>query len=116
VLYFARLVSTNTKIKEETVIATLRKIDLVGRVSSKLGGTKAGGDAALTAVLESVQEALAAGNKVVLTGFGTFEVRQVKQRRVRPIRGGGTTVEIPAHKRVGFVPGANLKGAVSGKR
>jgi len=97
-------------------MATLRKADLVGRVSSKLGGTKAGADAALTAVLESVQEALAAGNKVVLTGFGTFEVRQVKQRKVRPIRGNGSTVEIPAHKRVGFVPGANLKGAVSGKR
>ena len=39
----------------------------------------------MTAVLDSVQEALAGGNKVVLTGFGTFEVRQVKQRRVRPI-------------------------------
>ena len=97
-------------------MTTLRKVDLVGRVSSKLGGTKVGADAALTAVLESVQEALAAGNKVVMTGFGTFEVREVKKRRVRPIRGGGATVEIPAHKRVGFVPGANLRGAVSGKR
>lgn len=97
-------------------MTTLRKADLVGRVSSRLGGTKAGADDALTAVLDSVQEALASGNKVVLTGFGTFEVRQVKQRRVRPIRGGGSTVVIPAHKRVGFVPGANLKSAVSGKR
>ena len=97
-------------------MTTLRKTDLVGRVSSKLGGTKAGADAALTAVLESVQEALAAGNKIVMTGFGTFEVREVKKRKVRPIRGGGVIVEIPAHKRVGFVPGTNLKDAISGKR
>ena len=97
-------------------MTTLRKTDLVGRVSSKLGGTKADADAALTAVLESVQEALAAGNKVVMTGFGTFEVREVKKRKVRPIRGGGVIVEIPAHKRVGFVPGTNLKDAISGKR
>ena len=97
-------------------MATLRKRDLVGRVSSQLGGTKAGANSALNAVLDSVQEALAGGNKVVLTGFGTFEVRQMKQRRVRLVRSGSATVEIPAHSRVGFVPGANLKGAVSGKR
>ena len=97
-------------------MATLRKPDLVGRVSSKLGGTKAGAISALTAVLDSVQEALAGGDRVVLTGFGTFEVRQVKQRRVRPIRGNGSNMVIPAHSRVRFAPGSKLKGAMSGKR
>ena len=103
-------------IEESTPVITLRRADLIGRVSSKLSGTKAEADAALTAVLDSVQEALVGGNKVVLTGFGTFEIRQVKQRRVRPIRGDGSTVDIPAHQRVAFVPGANLKYSIRGKR
>ena len=48
---------------------------------------------------------------MVLTGFGSFEVRQVKARRVRPIRGGGGLMTVPAHKRVGFTAGAELSTA-----
>ncbi|MDA1188628.1 MAG: HU family DNA-binding protein, partial [Chloroflexi bacterium] len=67
----------------------------------------------LNAVLESVQAALASGDRVVLTGFGTFEIRKVKARRVRPIRGGsaGSLITVPAHKRVGFSAGAELNKA-----
>jgi len=82
-------------------------------VAAKLGGSKAQGEAALNAVLDSIQEALAGGNRVVLTGFGSYEVRQVKARRVRPIRGGqaGSLITVPAHKRVGFTAGAELSKA-----
>ena len=94
-------------------MATLRKSDLTARVASKRGGSRAQGEAALNAVLDSIQEALSAGDRVVLTGFGSFEVRQVKARRVRPIRGGqaGSLITVPAHKRVGFTAGANLSAA-----
>jgi DNA-binding protein HU-beta len=94
-------------------MATLRKSDLTARVASKLNGSRANGEAALNAVLDSIQEALATGDRVVLTGFGSFEVRQVKARRVRPIRGGqaGSLITVPAHKRVGFTAGANLSAA-----
>jgi len=94
-------------------MATLRKSDLTARVASKLGGSRAQGEAALNGVLDSIQEALATNNRVVLTGFGSFEVRQVKARRVRPIRGGqaGSLITVPAHKRVGFTAGANLSAA-----
>ena len=88
-------------------MATLRKSDLTSRVATKLGGSRAQGEAALGAVLGSIQEALAAGDRVVLTGFGSFSVREVKPRRVRAIRGGqaGTLITVPAHKRVGFTSG-----------
>ena len=91
-------------------MATLRKSDMSSRVAGNLGSSRAQGEAALNAVLDSIQEALAGGNRVVLTGFGSFEVRQVKARRVRPIRGGqaGTLITVPAHKRVGFTAGAEL--------
>jgi DNA-binding protein HU-beta len=95
---------------------TLRKSDMASRVAAKLGGSRAQGEAALNAVLDSVQESLAAGDRVVLTGFGSFEVRQVKARRVRPIRGGqaGNLITVPAHKRVGFTAGAELGKSAQG--
>ena len=52
-------------------MATLRKSDLSGRIAAKMGGSKAKGEAALRSVLESVEEALANGDRVVLTGFGS---------------------------------------------
>ena len=97
-------------------MATLRKSDLSSRVAVKLGSSRAQGEAALKAVLDSVQEALAAGDRVVLTGFGSFEIRDVKARRVRPIRGGsaGNLITVPAHKRVGFTAGAELSKSAQG--
>ena len=53
-------------------MATLRKSDLTARVASKLGGSRAQGESALNAVLDSIQEALAANNRVVLTGVWVF--------------------------------------------
>ena len=42
-------------------MATLRKSDMSARVAAALGGSKAQGEAALNAVMDSIQEALAAG-------------------------------------------------------
>lgn len=99
-------------------MATLRKSDMASRIAGKLGGSLTQGQAALGAVLDSVREAIATGDRIVLTGFGTFEVRQVKARRVRGIRGRqvGSLILIPAHKRVGFTPGADLAKAARGRR
>ena len=87
------------------------------RVATKLNGTRSSGDLALNAVLDSIRESLAAGDRVVLTGFGAFESRQVKAREVRAIRGkqAGQRVNVPAHKRVGFTPGSELTNAVRGR-
>jgi DNA-binding protein HU-beta len=99
-------------------LATLRKGDLAARVAGKLGSPRSGGDAALNAVLDSIRDALGAGDRVVLTGFGAFEARQVKERQVRAIRGrqAGQRVTVPAHKRVGFTAGSHLAAAVRGKK
>ncbi len=94
-------------------MANLRKRDISGRIASKLEGSRSQGEAALKAVLDSIQDSLDSGDRVVLTGFGSFEVRQVKARKVRPIRGGqaGNLITVPAHKRVGFTAGAELSKA-----
>ncbi len=98
------------------VMKTLRKTDVASRVASSMGGSRAQGETVLNAVLATIQEALASGDKVVLTGFGSFSVREVKSRRVRPIRGGqaGNLIEVPAHKRVGFTAGAELTKSAQG--
>lgn len=94
-------------------MANLRKRDMGIRVAAKLGGSRAQGEAAVSAVLDSIQETLAGGSRVVLTGFGSFEVRRVKARRVRAIRGqqAGQMITVPAHNRVGFTAGAELSKA-----
>ena len=93
-------------------MATLRKSDITARVATKLGSSRAQGEAALGAVLGSIQEALQSGDRVVLTGFGSFSIRDVKARRVRPIGVRSGLIEVPAHKRVGFTAGAELNEAV----
>ena len=65
-------------------MATLRKQEMTEKIASELNGSKAEGEAALNAVLGSIQSALSSGDRVVLTGFGSFELRNVKERRVRP--------------------------------
>lgn len=97
-------------------MATLRKSDIAARVAAKLGKSNKEGADALDAALEVIQEALSDGDRVVVTGFGAFELREVKARMVRPIKGGqaGELTEVPAHKRVGFTPGTELKKAAAG--
>ncbi len=97
---------------------TIRKSDLSAKVAEKTGTTKAQSESALRAVLDSIREELAAGNRVVVTGFGTFEVREVKARKIKLINGAkaGELVTVPKHKRVGFRAGTELAVAAQGKK
>jgi DNA-binding protein HU-beta len=94
-------------------MADLRKSDISANVAGRLGGSKAEGERALNAVLDTIHGALASGDKVILTGFGSFSIRDVKARKVKPIRGGqaGQLITVPAHRRVGFTAGADLNKA-----
>ena len=97
---------------------TIRKSDISSKVAAKTGASKTQGESALRAVLESIREELAAGNRVVMTGFGTFEVREVKARKVKLTIGSkaGESVTVPKHKRVGFKAGKELVVAAQGKK
>ena len=92
----------------------LGKGDVATRVAGKLKSTQAEGGRALNAVLDVISEALKAGEAVTLTGFGTFEVREVKERTIRAIRGpkAGEMVSVPSHKRPGFRAGSELVRSV----
>lgn len=68
---------------------------------------------ALEAVLGSVTDALKAGEKVTLTGFGTFEVRERSARTGRNPQT-GETMDVPASRAPAFKAGKALKDAVNG--
>ena len=64
-------------------------------------------------MLDSISSALAGGDKVALTGFGTFEVRERSARQGRNPQT-GESIEIAASKAPAFKAGTALKKAVAG--
>lgn len=91
----------------------MNKRELVDSVAEKAGLTKADAEAALDAVVEGISGALAAGDKVAVPGFGTFEVRDRAARTGRNPQT-GATIEIAASKAPAFKPAAALKKTVGG--
>ncbi|MEW5784319.1 MAG: HU family DNA-binding protein [Bacillota bacterium] len=73
----------------------MNKSELIGAVSEKTEMSKKDAEKAVSAVFDSIVDELARGEKVQLVGFGTFEVRERKQREGRnPAT--GATITIPA--------------------
>ena len=62
--------------------------------------------------MDTVKEQLQAGEKVALTGFGTFEVRERAAREGRNPQT-GATIQIAASKTPAFKAGKELKEAVN---
>ena len=54
----------------------MTKIELVNAVAEKTGLSKKDSERAVAAVVASVSESLAKGEKISLVGFGTFEVKE----------------------------------------
>ena len=90
----------------------MNKTDLVNSIASKSGLNKKNSEAALNSFIASVEEALKTGDKVVLVGFGTFEVRK---RAARKGRNPQTRQEItiPASIAPVFKAGKGLKDKVN---
>ena len=54
----------------------MNKTELIAKVAEKSELTKKDAEKAVSALLDSIVEAVVAGDKVQLVGFGTFEQRQ----------------------------------------
>ncbi len=90
----------------------MNKGDLIKAVSDQAGITKAQATDAVNAVLGSVTDALAGGDKVTLIGFGTFSVNERAARMGRnPAT--GKTIKIAAKKQVKFKAGKDLDETVN---
>ena len=86
----------------------MNKTQLVDAIVSKTGLKKKDAEAILNATVESMTEALVAGDKVQLSGFGSFEVK-VRAARTGRNPKTGEAVEIAASKRVVFSAAQALK-------
>jgi DNA-binding protein HU-beta len=89
----------------------MNKAELIDDVAQRANMTKKAAAAGVDAMLDSISRALAEGDKVQLTGFGTFEVRQRDERRGRNPQTGEEII-IPARASAVFRPGKLLKDAV----
>jgi DNA-binding protein HU-beta len=90
----------------------VNKTGLVKTLAEKTGLTQKEAAKVLDSTLDSIQTALAQGDKVQIIGFGTFEVRDRKARNViSPAT--GKEIKVPATKVPAFKPGKSLKEAVA---
>lgn len=90
----------------------MNKTELLSQLEGRLGSRRAAIDA-LESVLAEIQRAVAAGERVTLTGFGTFERVERAARTGRNPRT-GAAIEIAASATPRFHPGASLRAAVAG--
>jgi len=76
------------------------------------GLTRVQASRAVEAFVEGIRTGLLRGDRVTISGFGTFGVSQRKARRVRNPRN-GRAMEIAAKRVPRFAPGMELKQTVN---
>ena len=89
----------------------MTKADLIESVAKKASLTAKASREAVAAVFGTITDSLKKGDKVVVTGFGTFMVRSRKSRTGRNPQT-GAPINIPARKTPGFTAGKALKKVV----
>jgi DNA-binding protein HU-beta len=90
----------------------MTKAEFVAKVAEKAVLKKSDAEKAVNAFLETVTETLKAGDKVVFTGFGSFEVTERAAREGRN-PSTGEKMQISATKTPKFKAGKGLKDAVA---
>jgi DNA-binding protein HU-beta len=89
----------------------MNKTELIDKIAAGAGLTKVDARKALDATVAAIKDALVAGDKISLVGFGTFSVSE------RPAREGinpatKEKIKIAAKKVAKFKPGAELADAL----
>ena len=91
----------------------MQKTRFIAEVAERSGVSKKDARRVVESMLEVISESLREGEKVVLTGDGTFEVRERQERQgVNPKT--REPMRIPATKTPGFSASNSLKSAVRG--
>ncbi len=90
----------------------MTKRELIDLVSRKAHLTKKGAQEAIEVFLNEIGRILSKGEKVVLSGFGTFRVISMKGKTVKIPRT-DKMVTIKSHRSPRFTPGKKLKRQVT---
>jgi len=86
----------------------MTKADLIESVAAKLDLPKGQAERAVNLVFEDIVKGLRNGDKINISGFGTFAVSDRKARTGRNPKT-GESIEIPASKSAKFKAGKSLK-------
>jgi len=90
----------------------MNKSELIDAVAETANLPRATAERAVNAVFDSIRDALVKGEQVVLTGFGTFSVKERAARTGRNPQT-GETIQIAASRVPSFKAGKTLKDAVN---
>jgi DNA-binding protein HU-beta len=91
----------------------VNRAELIDVIRERLGADKKAAEAAVDAVLDTIQRTVAKGERVAITGFGVFEKVDRAARTGRNPRT-GETVRVKKTSVPKFRPGTQFKGVVSG--
>ncbi len=86
----------------------MTKVELIAQVAANADMTKKDAEKAVNAVIESLTGALKNGEKVAISGFGSFEVRERPEHKGRNPRT-KEEITIPASRTAAFKAGKALK-------
>ena len=90
----------------------MNKSELIEAAAASTGLRRSDVQHALEAILETITEEVGRGNKVTLTGFGNFELRERGARTGRNPQT-GEQIEVAASKAPAFKAGKAFKDAVN---
>jgi DNA-binding protein HU-beta len=90
----------------------VNKAEFVDEIVAKTGWTKREAETALKAVVDTVTDTVASGEKVTLPGFGTFDKRERAARTARNPQT-GEAVKVKKTSVPGFKAGAGFKSYVA---
>ena len=90
----------------------MNKAQLIQKIAENGNMTKKEAEVALNAVVAAIADAVAAGEKVQVSGFGSFDVKARDARTGRNPKT-GEAVEIAASKRVVFTAAQALKDKIN---
>ncbi len=90
----------------------MTKSQLISIVAKKAHLTKRASEEAVEALFDEIVRSLKKGEKVVISGFGTFYVSKVKDKQVVPFGNENKRQTIKGHRVVNFRVGKPLKKEV----
>ena len=90
--------------KEELLVKVCEKTKVRTEVAKKV----------IRALIHTISETIEKGDKVTLSGLGTFRVKSRKAKPARNLKT-GETLQLPAGKKISFKPSLSFKRVLKGK-
>lgn len=87
------------------------KADIIEKVAKEVRLTRKASKEAVDAIFDAIENSLQKGDKVVISGFGTFVIRGRKARTGRNPKT-GQSLQLPQMNTIGFIAAKGIKKSV----